>query len=107
MGRRRIRVGTFNVNGKSPAQDLSTWLGNEPPSSHINNNEGRGEAPTPETDMLIMGFQEVEHSTEAFFNFAGRAREETWTEAVLTALGDKAELYEKVRFLIAIVITCS
>lgn len=38
-GVNRIRVGTFNVNGKSPTQDLSTWLGNEPPSSHGNNNE--------------------------------------------------------------------
>jgi inositol polyphosphate 5-phosphatase INPP5B/F len=107
MGQRRIRVGTFNVNGKSPAQDLSTWLGNEPPSSHVNNNEGQGEASTPEADMLIMGFQEVEHSTEAFFNFAGRAREESWTEAILAALGDKAERYEKVSFLMVIVITCS
>jgi phosphatidylinositol-bisphosphatase len=107
MGQRRIRVGTFNVNGKSPAQDLSTWLGNEPPSSHVNNNEGQGEASTPEADMLIMGFQEVEHSTEALFKFAGRSREEAWTEAILATLGDKAERYEKVSFLMVIVITCS
>ncbi len=22
-----VRIGTFNVNGKSPSQDLSTWIG--------------------------------------------------------------------------------
>ncbi|KAF8491842.1 DNase I-like protein, partial [Russula emetica] len=135
----RIRVGTFNVNGKSPAQDLSTWLGNKPPSSRVNNNEQKhfipplrepspislsgketgeasplhgyyvvahasvfagtegqeGQASTPEADMLVMGFQEIDHSTEAFFNFAGRAREEAWTAAILAALGDKAKRYEK------------
>lgn len=79
----RIRVGTFNVNGKSPSQDLSTWLGNEPQSSR------------PEADILITGFQEIDHSTEAFLNFAGPAREEAWTTAILAALGDKAKQYEK------------
>jgi phosphatidylinositol-bisphosphatase len=127
-------VGTFNVNGKSPTQDLSTWLGNEPPSSRVNNNEQKSplspseketgeastshgycvvahtsviagtegqekQASTPEADMLVMGFQEIDHSTEAFFNLAGPAREEAWTTAILAALGDKAEQYEKVNFL--------
>jgi len=144
-------VGTFNVNGKLPAQDLSTWLGNEPPSSRVNNNEQKhfipplkelpplplsekgtgeasplhgyhvvahtsafagtegqeGQALSPEADMLIMGFQEIDHSTEAFFNFAGHAREEAWTTAILAALGDKAERYEKVSFLMVPVQTCS
>ena len=148
MGYHRIRVGTFNVNGKSPTQDLSTWLGNEPPSSRVNNNEQKhfipppspllqrekgtgeasplhryyivahtfiftgaegqeGQASTPEADMLIMGFQEIDHSTEALFNFVGRAREEAWTVAILAALGDKAERYEKVNFLMVAVGTCS
>jgi phosphatidylinositol-bisphosphatase len=150
-GVNRIRIGTFNVNGKSPTQDLSTWLGNEPPSSHINNNEQEhfvpplrelsplslsekeageasslhwyyvvahtsvfsgtggqeGQDSTPEADMLIMGFQEIDHSTEAFFNFAGNAREEAWAAAILAALGDKAERYEKVNFLMVAVGTCS
>jgi inositol polyphosphate 5-phosphatase INPP5B/F len=143
-------VGTFNVNGKSPSQDLSTWLGNEPPSSRIHGNqqthclpplkelsplslseketgeasslhgyyvvahtsvfagtEGQeGQASTPEADMLIMGFQEVDHSTEALFNFAGRAREEAWMEAIFAGLGEKAERYEKVNFLMITVGTC-
>lgn len=132
-------MGTFNVNGKSPTQDLSTWLaplGNEPPSSRVNNNEQKsplspsekktgeasplygnfgvvahtsvfvgtegqeGQALTPEADMLVIGFQEIDHSTEAFFNFSGSAREEAWTVAILAALGDKAERYEKVNFLL-------
>jgi phosphatidylinositol-bisphosphatase len=141
-------VGTFNVNGKSPTQDLSTWLGNESPSSRVNNNDEQkhfippprepsslspseketgeasplhgyyvmahssvftgtggqeGQASTPEADMLIMGFQEIDHSTEAFFNFAGNAREEAWAAAILAALGDKAERYEKVNFLMVAV----
>ena len=144
-------MGTFNVNGKSPAQDLSTWLGNGPPSSRVNNNEQKplipplrkpsplslseketGEASllhgyyvvahasvsaetgaqnanasTSEADMLITGFQEIDHSTEAFLNFAGHAREEVWTEAILAALGDKAERYEKVNSLMVTVGTCS
>lgn len=146
-------MGTFNVNGKSPTQDLSTWLGNEPPSSRVNNNEqkhfipplrelsplsisekeigeasplhgyhivahtsvfagtqgqeGQPEASTPEADMLIMGFQEIDHSTEAFFNFAGHSREEAWTAAILAALGDKAKRYEKVNFPMVAVGTCS
>jgi phosphatidylinositol-bisphosphatase len=137
-------VGTFNVNGKSPAQDLSTWLGNEPPSSHVNNNEQKSplspseketgeanplhgyyvvahtsviagtegqEASTPEADMLVVGFQEivtvVDHSAEAFFNLAGHAREEAWAVAILAALGDKADRYEKVNFLMVTVGTCS
>ncbi len=88
-------MGTFNVNGKSPTQDLSTWLGNEPPSSR------------PEADMLITGFQEIDHSTEAFFNFTGHTREEAWTAAILAALGDKAQRYEKVNFLMVTAGTCS
>lgn len=135
-------MGTFNVNGKSPTQDLSTWLGNEPPSSRVNNNDEpsslspseketgeasplygyyvmahtsvftgtggqEGQGSTPEADMLIMGFQEIDHSTEAFFNFAGNAREEAWTAAILAALGDKAERYEKVNFLMVAIETWS
>jgi phosphatidylinositol-bisphosphatase len=61
----------------------------------------------PEVDMFVVGFQEVDHSTEAFFNFNGPAREDAWTVAILAALGDKAEQYEKVRFLVVTAGTCS
>jgi phosphatidylinositol-bisphosphatase len=135
-------VGTFNVNGKLPTQDLSTWLGSVPPSSGTNHHEQKhsipplmepsshslsdkgtgeasflhgfrtvahssvfsgmeeGQASAPEADMLVVAFQEVDLSTEAFFNFTGSAREDAWTVAILAALGDKAKLYEKVNFLV-------
>lgn len=124
-----IRVGTFNVNGKLPTQDLSTWLGSASvlPSSRANHNERRHSilplmepAPlslsdkgieasesAPEADMLVVGFQEVDLSTEAFFNFIGPAREDAWTVAILAALGDKAEQYEKVNYLVVTAGTCS
>jgi hypothetical protein len=43
-----------------------------------------------------MAFQEADLSTEAFFNFTGAAREDAWTDAILAALGERAERYEKV-----------
>ena len=83
--------------------DVTLW-----PTSVFAGTEGQeGQDSTPEADMLIMGFQEIDHSTEAFFNFAGHAREEAWTEAILAALGDKAERYEKVNFLMVAAETCS
>jgi len=57
--------------------------------------------------MLVMAFQEIDHSTEAFFNFVGHAREESWTAAVLAGLGDKAERYEKVNFSMVTFGPCS
>jgi hypothetical protein len=65
------------------------------------------QASTPDADMLVMAFQEIDHSTEAFFNFAGHARDEAWTVAILAALGDKAEQYEKVNFPVVTVGACS
>ena len=66
-----------------------------------------GQTSTPEADMLMMGFQEIDHSTEALFNFSGHSREEAWTAAILAALGNKAERYEKVNFLMIAVGPCS
>lgn len=39
IGYHRIRLGTFNVNGKLPSQDLSTWLVGGLPSPSAHNNE--------------------------------------------------------------------
>lgn len=47
--------------------------------------------------MLVMAFQEVDLSTEAFLYFAGSAKEDAWTAAILAALGERAERYEKVK----------
>lgn len=57
--------------------------------------------------MLVVAFQEVDLSTEAFFNFIGPAREDAWTVAILAALGDKAKRYKKVNFLLITTGTCS
>jgi phosphatidylinositol-bisphosphatase len=38
-------VGTFNVNGKLPSQDLSTWLGMALPSSGTHDNEHKDAIP--------------------------------------------------------------
>lgn len=67
----------------------------------------QGQALAPEADMLVVALQEVDLSTEAFFNFIGPAREDAWTVAILAGLGDKAERYEKVKFLVITAGTCS
>lgn len=67
----------------------------------------QGQASTQEADMLVVAFQEVDLSTEAFFNFIGPAREDAWTVAILAALGDKAKRYKKVNFLLITTGTCS
>jgi phosphatidylinositol-bisphosphatase len=50
----------------------------------------------PEADMLVMVFQETDLSPEAFFYFTGTAREDAWTTAILAALGERVDRYEKV-----------
>lgn len=67
----------------------------------------QGQASALEPDMLVVGLQEADLSTEAFFNFTGSAREDAWTVAILAALGDKTERYEKVSFLAITAGTCS
>ena len=116
-----IRAGTFNVNGKLPFQDLSTWLGAVLPSSDSQSDRRRHSTPLSgepspggtsvlpfeeqnykvshimsKPDLLVMAFQEVDQSTEALFYTTSPAREDAWTAAILAALGEKAEKYEKV-----------
>ncbi|KAH9000715.1 DNase I-like protein [Lactarius hatsudake] len=115
-----IRAGTFNVNGKLPFQDLSTWFGamqqssdtqsdkrghSTPPSGEpsvgrysvlpLEEQDDKASYTASEPDLLVMAFQEVDHSTEALFYATGPAREDAWTAAILAALGEKAEKYEK------------
>ncbi len=47
-------------------------------------------------DMLVLGFQELDLSTEALLYSTTTAREEAWCMAVFAGLGEKAVLYEKV-----------
>ena len=49
-----------------------------------------------EPDLLVVALQEVDHSTEALFYTTSPAREDAWIAAILAALGEKAEKYEKV-----------
>ncbi|KAF8065021.1 DNase I-like protein [Lyophyllum atratum] len=149
QGRRKlkIRLGTFNVNGKLPSQDLSDWMGIPAPAAHSyttisplpelsplslgevtrdpfkvdkpstktnedaaltsdtglfpnhdnKNTVNKSEYIDPETDpdVFVLGFQELDLSTEALLYGTGTAREDTWCVAVFAALGEKGTLYTK------------
>lgn len=116
-----IRAGTFNVNGKLPYQDLSTWLDRAPSPHGTQNDKQRHSTPLSgeptlggisalhlkgqndkvsqtisEPDLLVVALQEADHSTEALFYTTKPAKEDAWITAILAALGEKAEKYEKV-----------
>lgn len=113
-----IRAGTFNVNGKLPFQDLSTWLGGAPSPHGTQNDEqthstslsgepslgvisalpleGKNDNNTSEPDLLVVALQEVDQSTEALFYTMSPSREDAWIAAILAALGEKSQKYEKV-----------
>ncbi|KAI0819892.1 DNase I-like protein [Trametes gibbosa] len=162
----RIRVGTFNVNGKLPSQDLSAWVRRQierpgssfiPPLKAISplsmgevrkdpieermealDIKGPSEGPdliTPgdgpptapaatgtsltatvgteskdtlvseaasdvtedptDPDVLVLGFQELDLSTEALLYSTKTVREDAWCMAIFAGLGEKAVLYEK------------
>jgi phosphatidylinositol-bisphosphatase len=50
----------------------------------------------PGPDILALGFQELDLSTEALIYSLGSAKEDAWTMAITAALGEKAMDYEKV-----------
>ncbi|PFH50872.1 hypothetical protein AMATHDRAFT_60376 [Amanita thiersii Skay4041] len=132
----RIRIGTFNVNGKNPSQDLCTWIRGTPADSlpdecrtldedHdrtiyertspqlIVPHSDQSESPTPSfsttltvneslsddpeagPDLLVLGFQELDLSTEALIYSGGVIKEEAWCTAVVAALGEIGPQYEK------------
>jgi phosphatidylinositol-bisphosphatase len=49
-------------------------------------------------DMLVLGFQELDLSTEALLYSTGAMREDAWCLAIFAGLGEKAVLYEKVKY---------
>ena len=51
----------------------------------------------PDPDIFVLGFQELDLSTEALIYYASTAREDAWCHAIFAALGEKAIKYEKVR----------
>ncbi|KAF8961879.1 DNase I-like protein [Flammula alnicola] len=144
-GRRNLslRLGTFNVNGKMPSQDLSAWVQKNvntikktavedespslPPMSKVSpislgevvmnpfdrilhnpksaaSTEEKGKeeqslrvdpSDPDDPDMLVLGFQELDLSTEALIYSTGTVREDAWCLAVIASLGEKAVKYEK------------
>ena len=141
---RRIRLGTFNVNGKAPSQDLYPWLrcseyesqvktgwisplklspfevvspdplyqGSFVPSVSwlsiesslfvelLGNNSLTSSAQSQsfgDPDLLVLGFQELDLSTEALLYTTTTLKEDEWLTAIFAGLGEKRVLYEKVR----------
>ncbi|KAJ4479376.1 DNase I-like protein [Lentinula aciculospora] len=159
-----LRLGTFNVNGKMPTQDLAAWLRGGTPNARTERSLEHGLLPAvkgisplslgevvkdpfdarhngestaslvsssessttrasvpdipiplespevpllsisensdstqsdPNPDILVLGFEELDLSTEALLYSTSSAREDAWTLAVFAALGEKAEMYEK------------
>ncbi|XP_048414214.1 type II inositol 1,4,5-trisphosphate 5-phosphatase isoform X2 [Stegostoma tigrinum] len=77
----RIFAGTYNVNGKSPKEDLKPWLSYdfEPP------------------DIYCIGFQEIDLSKETFL-FNDTPKEEEWFVAVSESLHPSAT-YAKIKLV--------
>ncbi|KAJ7143655.1 DNase I-like protein [Mycena filopes] len=118
----RVRIGTFNVNGNLPSQDLSSWVGGQVPSGGsafipplkdfsplsiganskdpFDDANAAGKKATTgdndkDADLLVLGFQELDLSTEALLYATSTFKEEAWCTAVFAALGEKAGDYEK------------
>ncbi|KAJ1300525.1 hypothetical protein OPQ81_005336 [Rhizoctonia solani] len=77
-----IRVGTFNVNGQDPIESLRPWLC--PPG-----------ATTATSDLIVLGFQELDLSTEALLISTTTLKEDLWCEALMRDLAELGDEYVK------------
>lgn len=55
----------------------------------------KNEAIASDPDLLVLGFQELDLSTEALLYATSTVREDAWVEAIFAGLGEKGILYEK------------
>ncbi|KAF4576228.1 hypothetical protein EYR40_000468 [Pleurotus pulmonarius] len=113
-----LRVGTFNVNGKPPLDDLAAWtrgpesfasklpplenlsplsigLSERPPSDLRRASSSNASSLDRDPDIFVFGFQELDLSTEALLYSTSTIKEDSWTSAIFASLGDKASQYTK------------
>lgn len=53
------------------------------------------DAKVSDPDLLVLGFQELDLSTEALLYATSTVKEDAWVEAILAGLGERGILYEK------------
>ncbi|CCJ29272.1 unnamed protein product [Pneumocystis jirovecii] len=73
----RVKVCSWNVNGKEPTEDISEWLLYKSDDNRV--------------DLYVIGLQEADLRTEAYLR--NGIKEQIWNYTILSVLGDH---YEKV-----------
>ncbi|TPX35138.1 hypothetical protein SmJEL517_g02381 [Synchytrium microbalum] len=74
-----VFVGTYNVNGRIVTESLAPWLNTD-----------------CDPDILVIGLQEMDLTTEAHMLLTDSTKDSLWTKAVVDGLGEKGGQYSKV-----------